>query len=103
MGHAFILPGRGGRLIGEIHLDARAHWSLTADGEPGSLDLVTALSHQLGHMFGLGHTMTPGTVMHPMQRWMRRAPARQDVVALRSLREAPRSLWQRLGDQLRFR
>jgi hypothetical protein len=103
LGHAFILPGRGGRLIGEIHLDARVKWSLALEGEAGALSLVTALSHQLGHIFGLGHSLTPGTTMYPVHRWMRSTPARQDVVALRSLREVPTSLWQRLSHRFRFR
>ena len=102
LGHAFILPGRGGRLIGEIHLDARVKWSLTTEGEEGSLNLVTGLSHQLGHILGLGHSMTTGTTMYPVHRWMRSTPARQDVVALRALRDVPTSLWQRLSYRLRL-
>jgi hypothetical protein len=102
LGHAFILPGRGGRLIGEIHLDARVKWSLTTEGEAGAFSLVTELSHQLGHIFGLGHSMTTGTAMYPVHRWMRSTPARQDLVALRALREAPTSLWQRLRYRLRL-
>lgn len=96
LGHAFMLAGRGGRLCGEIHLDKGARWSLSPERDAGAVDLVAVLAHQLGHIFGLGHALSPGSVMHPVQRWGRRLPARQDIVALRDVQQVRPSLWQRI-------
>ena len=101
LGHAFMLAGRGGRLVGEIHLDADAPWALTPEPRSGALDLVAALSHQLGHVLGLGHAMSPGAVMHPIQRWASRQPARQDFAALRTLQQARPGVWERVTGLLR--
>jgi hypothetical protein len=77
----------GGAALGvssgdDITLDATAAghgWSTT--GEPGTMDLLTALDHEMGHTLGLDHSADPNDVMFDsLFPGVHKAPATQDVV-----------------------
>src|SRR5205823_6534148 len=83
------VAGLGGATLGvssgdAITIDATAagHGWSTA-GEPGQMDLFTALGHEMGHTLGLGHSADPGDVMFDsLLPGVRKAPTAADIDAL---------------------
>ena len=69
-----------------IVLDATAAgngWSEGPTPQPGQIDLVTTLAHEMGHALGLGHSPDPNDVMFAtLPTGVRRAPTAADVNAL---------------------
>ncbi|MHB1843944.1 MAG: matrixin family metalloprotease [Deltaproteobacteria bacterium] len=47
--------------------DVTHHWAILSDGapHPGADDLQNTLSHEVGHLVGLGHTTDVAAVMYP--------------------------------------
>jgi hypothetical protein len=65
-----------------VHIDADRGWSKTgADGLP----LAQVVLHELGHVFGLGHSLDEAAVMHANYDARRDEPALSDLAGLASL------------------
>jgi hypothetical protein len=66
--HAFP-PSRNGlrlhALEGAIHLDDRRGWTVDT---PDGINFLQIVCHELGHAFGLEHSMIQNAVMHPFVR-----------------------------------
>ncbi|MCL4812547.1 MAG: matrixin family metalloprotease [Vicinamibacteraceae bacterium] len=46
-----------GRIVeADIFLNSRFDWSVAAGGEPGRFDVESIALHEVGHLFGLGHS-----------------------------------------------
>ncbi|KAF1861849.1 hypothetical protein Lal_00026319 [Lupinus albus] len=62
--------GFGGKIVGDIRLDASKYWVLPGDNgtwswKDGDFDLGTVAMHQIGHILGLSHSSNVKSVMYP--------------------------------------
>jgi hypothetical protein len=52
--------------IVDVDIEVNAHdWQLTVSPSTGGTDLVAALTHEVGHFFGLAHSNVPDATMGP--------------------------------------
>jgi hypothetical protein len=59
--HAYY-PGSWGGLAGDIHLASGAPWTLDESGRWNYLEVIT---HEIGHVLGLGHEFGEDAMMNP--------------------------------------
>jgi hypothetical protein len=55
----------GETLESDIFLNSTFDWSVAAAGQPGRRDLESIVLHEIGHMYGLGHSMLGETELVP--------------------------------------
>jgi len=75
---AFLPAGNDAKLT--LKLDLDEVWSLTPDHRRGFL-LPNVLRHEVGHLFGLGHSRKPGALMAPYYNAAVREPISHDDIA----------------------
>ncbi len=71
-----------GTWAGDVQLDSAAPFTL--DGSAG-YDLYSVMLHEAGHVFGLGHSDDPTSVMFASYQGVRSGPSADDVAALQAL------------------
>ncbi|KAG5081987.1 hypothetical protein JHK84_052025 [Glycine max] len=67
---------------GRLHYDADEQWN-SNDGS--NVDFETVTLHELGHIFGLGHSNVTGAVMFPTYAGLRRFLSQDDIDGIRAL------------------
>jgi hypothetical protein len=61
---SFLLNGTTGEIMeADIFLNTRFNWSTSAAGEAGRVDVESVALHEIGHLFGLGHSALGETEM----------------------------------------
>jgi YD repeat-containing protein/VCBS repeat-containing protein len=73
--------------------EARREWVAVVGGPAeGKIDLLSVLTHEIGHVVGLVHTQSAGKAVSvmatPLASGVRRFPTEQDLTALAALRRA---------------
>lgn len=54
---SIMLDASSGEILeADVLFNARFSWSTSAAGEPGRMDLQSVALHEIGHLFGLGHS-----------------------------------------------
>ncbi|TAK17200.1 MAG: carboxypeptidase regulatory-like domain-containing protein [Acidobacteria bacterium] len=63
---AFTLDRTTGTLVeADIYLNSAFDWSVAASGEANKFDVQSTLTHEIGHLLGLGHSLLGETVLRP--------------------------------------
>lgn len=70
---------------GVIHLNRDKTWTLGGDDGTGSVDLFTALLHEIGHALGLEHSLDANAVMFAGYERSKTALGDEDIAAIRQL------------------
>ena len=61
---SFLLDARTGEIReADIFFNTRFNWSVASGGESGRVDLESVAVHEIGHLFGLGHSAVGETEM----------------------------------------
>jgi hypothetical protein len=75
---SFTIDNTTGALVeADIYLNGLFDWSVAAAGEPDKFDAQSILTHEIGHLIGLGHSLLGETVL--------RAEGGRRVIAKRSV------------------
>ncbi len=62
----FLVDSTNGEILeADIYLNAAFPWSVAAAGEAGKFDVESILVHEIGHLFGLGHSAIGETELRP--------------------------------------
>ncbi len=88
LGHTFFPAPALGSLAGDIHLDDDEIWVVGPADEPGEVDLMTTILHELGHALGLDHSWDPYALMWPLYTGIR-GLAPDDVAGIQQLYGPP--------------
>lgn len=63
---SFTLDTTNGSLVeADIFLNSAFAWSVAPDGESNKFDAQSILTHEIGHLLGLGHSLLGETVLRP--------------------------------------
>lgn len=63
---SFLLDATTGAIIeSDVFFNTRFDWSTAAAGQPGRVDLESVALHEIGHLFGLGHSALGETELLP--------------------------------------
>jgi hypothetical protein len=91
LGHAYqpgneSIYGTGGSIAGDVHMNTEYQFiddpNHVYQGD-GRFDFETVMLHEIGHSIGLGHSTTPGAVMHASYTGARRHLTSDDVAGAR--------------------
>ncbi|MFH1465124.1 MAG: matrixin family metalloprotease [Pseudomonadota bacterium] len=62
---AHVFTYDNGCMAGIMHLNRDLTWTMNGSSRSGTIDVRTAVMHELGHVLGLAHVNEPGHIMYP--------------------------------------
>lgn len=63
---SFLIDASTGAILeSDVFFNTRFDWSTAPDGQPGRVDLESVALHEIGHLFGLGHSAIGETELLP--------------------------------------
>lgn len=65
-GHAFFPPvsNKNQEIAGDIHLNKNVSWTTETNTDNDTIDIVTVIAHELGHVLGLDHVGLSDALMN---------------------------------------